>query len=228
MKKIFILMPVIAISLVFIGACAFFKPDFIEIGVPGSKPSSSELRRGRGGRTVLAVTKDIKEIRHGSFKFVDPFDPRIEIPVSRNSRNSAEWQTSLLLPRDYKFYCSALYTPVPEEFKDKFKKLEGLKEYYDRNFKDDPRVTSYESRPSTFNGVPALEYSMTAEYKDLSMTIKMRGFFLIDPNNPDFTFEIISCETYDSRLQRITDLEEITNKFLSSFRFVAPEIKDNI
>lgn len=194
----------------------------IAVGVEGEKPSADEVKAGRGGRSVLNLADDVREIKYDGFKFRNPCDPRLEVPVTRNSANIAEWQSSKVLPRDYTYYCTVIRSRLPVTLSGKLKTASDIKEYYDRGFKTDGGVTKYESRIVSFHGVEALEYEMSSEYAPEGMSMRMRGYFLHDPNDAEFTFEFVSCETFDSRVKRIPELEEITRLFFECFEFDKP------
>jgi len=132
---------------------------------------------------------DYETLKYEFFEIVIPRDEvvRYYAPALENSSNNAEFFVRNL-PLETDFFGRAVYSQNPEGKKN----LTETQQSYRDKFSSNKSTISYDTKITTHDGFPCVEYDVVARLAEPGKVIAVHGFNMIDPKHPGYTFEVVA------------------------------------
>ena len=132
---------------------------------------------------------EYETLRYETFDLVIPRDNVVKYyaPALENSSTNAEFYVRNL-PIETDFFGRAVYSQDSEGRKS----LTEIQQSYRDKFKSNKSTISYDTRITTHDGFPSVEYDVVARLAEPGKVIAVHGFNMIDPERPGYTFEVVA------------------------------------
>ena len=86
------------------------------------------------------------------------------------------------------FFGRAVYSKVLDEWKS----LSDIEQSYKDKFNANKNTLDYETRLTTHDGFPCVEYDVTARITEPGKVLTVHGFCMFDPKTPGYFFEVVA------------------------------------
>ena len=132
---------------------------------------------------------DYETLEYENFDIVIPKDEVVKYyaPALSNSSLHAEFFVRNL-PPESDFFGRAIYSKVLEEWES----LADIEQFCKNKFNANKDTLSCTTRVTTFDGIPCVEYDVTARVTEPGKLLTVHGFCMFSPNHPGYFFEVVA------------------------------------
>ena len=188
MKLYLKFLPAAALGLALLTSCATTAFEVPKIGTR-FEDNKDRLDYDTLLNTYVIPLNEYETLEYEHFDIVIPKDSVVKYyaPALSNSSNSAELFVRNL-PPETDFFGRAIYAKVLEEWKN----LADVEQFCKDKFNANKDTLSCTTRVTTFDGIPCVEYDVTARVTEPGKLLTVHGFCMFSPNHPGYFFEVIA------------------------------------